>query len=93
MILQRFYTKSDIVSQYSKHNMLKSGFSLQFTNYTMLILLMVLQIYQHMGSSIIPWYLIVLHTLSLRGHFKYGRTRWVFDSKPLMRLILENKLD
>ena len=87
--------KSDIVSQYSKHNMLKSGISLQFNN---LHYVDIADGATNLSAYGEQYFTMVSDSITYAkppGPFpEYGRTRWVFDSKPISgALYVENKFE
>jgi len=87
--------KADLVSQYSKHNMLKTGISIQSND---LHYVDIADGATNLSAYGEQYYTMPSDSITYPkppGPFpEFGRTRWVFDSKPISgALYLENKFE
>ena len=87
--------KGDIVSQYSKHNMLKSGFSLQINN---LHYVDIADGATNLSAYGEQYFTMpsdsITYAMPPGPMPEFGRTRWVFDSKPISgSMYVENKFE
>ncbi len=87
--------KGDVVSQYSKYNMIKAGVSLQFNN---LHYVDIADGATNLSGYGDQYFTLPSDSITIQkppGPFpEFGRTRWVFDSKPISGAIyLENKFE